>query len=187
MQAISHPTLSELHRGKAVVRLLSFTAVAVILIAAFLVAMATSAHAQIVQPTINNLSQSSYGINKAGITWDASDPNSLITGYSYSADNGVTWTSIAGGASATSATVTGLTGSASLLYDLKLRASTTSGPEPTADITVYIAPPTVTNLAAQAGDGQITVTWDPASVSLEQFTVRIRVNLPPKLRVSSTA
>jgi large repetitive protein len=108
------------------------------------------------------------GDRKVSLTWaaPASDGGSPITDYvvQYKLSTAATYSTLADGVStATTATVTYLTNG--LLYNFRVRAKNAVGSGPWATISATPAPPTVPgvpqNLAAAAGNEQVTITWAP--------------------------
>ena len=103
------------------------------------------------------------GDGQVTLSWD--DPNDLtLTGYDYSTDGGVTFTSITGLTEApTSYTVTSLTNNT--VYTLALRAVNASGAGPSSDTvtaTPIAKPGAPVNFKATRGSngGEVALTWD---------------------------
>ena len=103
------------------------------------------------------------GDRQVTLTWKAAVPGgSDIQRYEYKVDRGGAWVEVAGGAEAGTATVPDLENGRK--YDFRVRAVSMQGPGaeagPVTETPVGPPSPPV-DLTAQAGDGQVTLAWEP--------------------------
>ena len=112
------------------------------------------------------------GVGHVELTWEASSNPLNVTGYQLRQNNG-SWTTISGSDSRTvSHSVTNLgTGK----YDFRVRAVNNSGNGASsgAESVIVVAEPAApTDLAAQAGDTQVRLTWDdPGNASITKYQI----------------
>ena len=113
------------------------------------------------------------GVGQVELTWVASSNPLNVTGYEFKQNSGA-WTSIPNSDFSTvSYTITGLT--QGVVYTFAVRAansfdeSASSGAE---SVTIVGVPAAPTDLAAEAGDTQVRLTWDdPVNASITKYQV----------------
>ena len=113
------------------------------------------------------------GVGHVELTWVASSNPLNVTGYEFRQDNG-SWTTISGSDSRTvSHSVTGLT--QGVTYAFRVRAVNHSGNGASSgaeSVIVVAVPATPTDLAAEAGDTQVRLTWkDPGNASITKYQI----------------
>ena len=101
------------------------------------------------------------GDGQVSLSWSAPQSWKPVTGYSIAGTPGVSPIDLA--ASETRVTVTGLTNGTEYVFTVIARSDDGNGePGRSAPVTpAAAAPDAPSNVAATAGDGQVTVTWDP--------------------------
>ena len=113
------------------------------------------------------------GVGQVELTWEASSNSLNVTGYEFRQNNG-SWTTISGSDSRTvSHSFTSLT--QGVTYGFRVRAvnnsgnGVSSGAEP---VIVVAEPAAPTNLAAEAGDTQVWLTWkDLGNASIAKYQI----------------
>ena len=111
--------------------------------------------------TVVNLS-ATPGDGQVELGWDvpANDGGSAITGYEYQySPSGSGWQAV----SDVHATVSGLNNGTEYTFEVRAVNSVGQGPASTASATPATVPGTVVNLSAEAGDGQVVLSWDAPS------------------------
>ena len=117
------------------------------------------------------------GVGHVELTWVASSNPLNVNGYEFRQDNG-SWTTISGSDSRTvSHSVTGLT--QGVTYTFRVRAKNSAGNGASSGATsgaksviVVAKPAAPTDLAAEAGDTQVGLTWkDPGNASIAKYQI----------------
>ena len=114
---------------------------------------------------VANLSAAA-GNGQVTLGWDApaSDGGSAITGYEYQySPGGSGWTAVDGGVSARRVAVSGLTNGTQYTFEVRAVNGLGQGPASSASATPNSSatePGAVENLLAEAGDGQVVLSWD---------------------------
>ena len=113
------------------------------------------------------------GVGHVELTWVASSNPLNVTGYEFRQDNG-SWTTISGSDSRTvSHSVTGLTQGVTYTFRVRAKNSAGNGASSGAESVIVVAEPAApTDLAAQAGDTQVGLTWeDPGDASIAKYQI----------------
>ncbi len=113
------------------------------------------------------------GVGHVELTWVASSNPLNVNGYEFRQDNG-SWTTISGSDSRTvSHSVTGLTQGVTYTFRVRAKNSAGNGASSGAESVIVVAEPAApTDLAAEAGDTQVGLTWkDPGNASIAKYQI----------------
>ena len=113
------------------------------------------------------------GIGQVELTWGASSNPLDVTGYEFEQNSG-SWTTIPNSDSSTvSHTITGLT--QGVRYTFRVRAVNSAGPtesdseSDSQSVTIVAKPTAPGSFAAEAGDTQVGLTWNPGNASITGY------------------
>ena len=113
------------------------------------------------------------GVGQVELTWVASSTPLDVTGYEFRQNNG-SWTNISGSDSRTvSHSFTSLTQGVTYAFRVRAVNNSGNGASSGAESVIVVAEPAApTDLAAQAGDTQVGLTWkDPGDASIAKYQI----------------